>query len=166
MPSDQFDFSGSLETWLETLPRYQQHLLQGLVAAGEQPRAIPQLWFVAAAGGSDTAPFGGRRWPSLFYEKFLDELHKLLCSEDPRYATERKTVMQQLGVGRAAGVAEISAVLGQHLGAAGPFLAPAVAVSLYVIGLTGLRAWCAAQGERAGGSVDEETRQAPPKEDG
>jgi hypothetical protein len=93
-----------------------------------------------------------------FYDRFLDELHDLLCSEE-RYSDERKRLLDEYNAGRTSFVAGVTATLAPYLGTVSPLLSAAVAVVLTVIGQTGLRAWCAMQhdrrNKRRSGSSDE-----------
>lgn len=93
--------------------------------------------------GFGTPPKGYR----LLWDRFLDEMHDLLCSSD-KYVEERKQLLKEYRVGQATLVAGITATIAPHLGSNPPYLAAVVAVTLTVVGRVGLNSWCTIQTER------------------
>jgi hypothetical protein len=132
--------------WIAALPSYQASIVLELRAAGLPLEEVAHAW-LEAAGAGDTAPFGATTGVQLFFDKFLDELHDLLCS-DEKYRAERSELLRSFKTGQATAVASITAAIAPSLSAAPPFLAPAIAVTLCVIGRAGLNAWCLSQSER------------------
>lgn len=137
---------GDENAWIEALPEYQRNTLLELREAGIGFEDLGRVW-LEAAGASNTAPFGAAAGARIFYEKLLDELHDLLCSDD-KYQAERENVLAGFKGGQATAVASITAAIAPLLSAAPPFIAPAVAVAICVVGKAGLGAWCKLQTER------------------
>ncbi len=134
--------------WLAQLPSYQRDLIDMMLAGGNTEEAATVHWLTANT--LNLAPFGGEaRGRSLFVQKFNEEIHAFVCSDD-RYGKERSEVLKQFSMGQTSSVTGISLALAGPLSAAGPFLAPAVALTLVTIGKLGLNAWCAAIRERDG----------------
>jgi hypothetical protein len=88
-----------------------------------------------------------RRRRRLFFNKFQDELHDLLCSEQ-KYTEERHKLLEEYRAGQASFAAAVTAILSPCLGAGTQLVAAAVAVMLTVIGRVGLKTWCGLQAER------------------
>lgn len=136
------------DTWLDQLPTYQREIVNQLLALGSTEEEAAAHWLTADTQG--VAPFGGEaRSRSIFFRKFIDEIHDFLCS-DSRYGKEREEILKQFSLGQATTVSGVAAALSGPLSAAGPLLAPAVALVLVTVGKMGLNAWCATvQEERA-----------------
>lgn len=143
--------TGELSDWIEGLPPYQQDVVRDLVEASPSLEAAAEAWLNVTPGG-DVAPYGVRETASLFFDKFQDELYKLLC-DGASYEATRAELVKELRVGRTAAVAIASAAIAPALGAAAPLIAPAVAIILTAIGHVGLRAWCAMQDDRRAGTA-------------
>ncbi len=137
---------GEERDWLNALPPYQRDVLEQLRSAGVPFEELGRTW-IEASGAANTAPFGVTAGARMFYDRFLDELHDLLCSED-KYAAERDGILQGFKGGQATAVAAVTAAIAEPLAAAPPFLAPAVAVTVCLVGKAGLGAWCDLQEER------------------
>lgn len=132
--------------WVQQLPAYQQELVRQLLAGGAAEEEAAAHWLTANL--QNLAPFGGEaRARTLFFRKFLDEVHDFLCS-DGRYGKEREEVVKQFSLGQTSAVTGISLALAGPLAAASPFLAPAVALILVTVSKMGLNAWCAMMTER------------------
>lgn len=138
--------TGNEAAWLNALPNYQRHILEELQTSGVAFEDLGRAW-LEAAGASNTAPFGVAAGARIFYDKLLDELHDLLCAPD-KYTSERETVLAGFKGGQATAVAAVTATVAPLLAAAPPFLAPAVAIAVCVMGKAGLAAWCQMQTER------------------
>ena len=144
--SNALAFEGDLDQWLGGLPSYQRKLLLGLIKAEPSLEKVAEDWLYVGSA-TDIAPFGGYQGQSLFFQKFLDEMHDLLCAGE-RYEETRTQLKQHVKNGQVAVVSCVTAVVSPALGAAAPLVAPAAAVLLTVISQVGLNAWCAAQAER------------------
>ncbi|MET7742782.1 hypothetical protein [Streptomyces sp. NPDC005385] len=134
------------EYWLSDLPDYQTSSIKSMLDSGMDYEAVASAW-VNGGVASNTAPFSASLGPRIFFEKFLDQMHDLLCTglnyQDERAAITAGFKPKQTGL-----AASISAVIAPHLGASLVFLAPVVAVTLCAIGKMGLGAWCQVQTER------------------
>lgn len=133
------------QAYLDDLPGYQSALVRSLLQSGLSEEEAAAVWLDGAA--KDLATFGSRGTSSLFYRKFIEELHAFLCSEE-RYGADREELLKQFKTGQASAIGLMSAALSPHLGAAGALLAPAIALVLILIGKMGLNAWCAMVSER------------------
>ena len=138
--------AGDLDSWISGLPRYQRGLIQQLSGNGLPVAEIPRVW-LEAGSHADTAPFAGQRGAKVFYDKFLDELHDLLCSPNA-YQQERAEIVGALKGGKPGTVAVTATILANTLPASTSYLQPIVAVALYTVGSMGLSAWCKMQTER------------------
>ena len=133
------------DDWLEALPPYQRQSVEVLLQSGKAPDDIARIW-LTTPGPSNTFPYGGERFASVFYDKFLGELEKFVC-DDPVYATDRRQLLQQAGAGKAFFVGAMAVAMAPHLGAAAALIAPAVALSLQTVSRMGARAWCEARAQ-------------------
>jgi hypothetical protein len=140
------ELDGDIDDWTAGLPSYQQRLVGELVAADPTLESATEVW-LSAGISTDLAPFGVERTRSAYYEKFLDELHDLLCVPN-KYESEKGQLQEQAKVGQAAVVSLLTAVIVPVLGAAAPIVAPAIAITMILISRMGLNAWCAVQTER------------------
>lgn len=93
--------------------------------------------------------------PPDFRERFLDELHRLLCkADDATYEEERTKLVEQFKVGQAGLVGAITTALVPHVGVGATFLGPGVAAALLIIGRVGLGTWCVGQSTRQAASIE------------
>lgn len=146
MSGPVLDFHGDVTEWTAALPAYQQHLIAEIVAADPTLESATEVW-LSAGISTDLAPFGAERVRSAYYEKFLDELHDVLCIPN-KYEHEKGQLQEQAKIGQAAVVSLLTAVIVPVLGAAAPVVAPAIAITMILISRMGLNAWCAVQTER------------------
>lgn len=151
MTSEEIHLEGDLSEWTAGLPVYQRELLDELISVDPGLDGVAATWLSGGAGSADLAPFGVAEGRSLYFEKFLDELHDLLCVAD-KYQEERSELKRQAGSGQAAIVASLTAVIVPVLGAAAPVVAPAIAVVMVLITRMGLSAWCETQTDRRAGA--------------
>lgn len=147
--TDDGSFELAPLNWLSTLPSYQRSLLNTLLATMGHEEAA-RVWLEGGAT-SDNAPFGASTGMKVFFEKFLDELHDLLCTGE-NYEEEKRNALKELGAGKTTAAAYISQQISPHLGASANILAPAVAVILCLVSTIGLRAWCETQSQRRASS--------------
>jgi hypothetical protein len=131
--------------WLEAIPEYQRESFALLLSNSKTPAEVAQIW-LTTSGPSNNFPYGGERFPAVFYEKLIDELEKLVCGDD-KYAQQRQEILNGFGKGKAYVVVAIAVAIAPHLGAAEALLAPAVALILLTVSDMGVNAWCAARAE-------------------
>lgn len=103
--------------------------------------------WLETAGAANTAHFGVASGARIFYYKLRDEIHDLLCSVE-RYDHERLALLQEFKNGQATAVAAVTTTVAPALSAAPPILAPAIAVTLCVIGRAGLRLVVSSSGRK------------------
>lgn len=133
--------TGDLDAWVQSLPRYQQQLLDRMLA-DRDPIEVALAW-LTSAGPTDTAPFGGvRTGVNLFFEKLLEQIHLLMCERSPSYEQERGQLLASAKAGRATLITFVATAVAPHVGAAAALIAPAVAIVLAVVGRAGSEAWC------------------------
>src|SRR6476646_3273682 len=121
------DAIGGNETdWIGALPKYQQDIVNTLLSQGKTPEEIATAW-LSAAGPANTFPFGTHRGTTLFFEKLLDEVEAFICRDD-RYAEDKKKLLTGAEATHAYIVGVISAAIGHTVGAAAPYIAPAIAL--------------------------------------
>jgi len=76
--------------------------------------------------------------------EFTSEMHDLLCSKKRKYEPQRKNLHTQMRRGGpVAIVSSISAALAPYLGQSATVIAPAVVVTVTLVGRVGLNARCA-----------------------
>ncbi|MFB6853029.1 hypothetical protein ACFCWV_11050 [Streptomyces sp. NPDC056341] len=141
------------EYWLSDLPDYQASSIQSMLDSGMDYEAVASAW-VNGGVASNTAPFSASLGPRIFFDKFLDQMHDLLCT-GLDYQEERAAIAAGFKPKQTGLAASISAVIAPHLGASLVFLAPVVAVTLCAIGKMGLGAWCQIQTERRTSNSDQ-----------
>lgn len=146
MSADEIEFWGDVDDWTAGLAPYQRQLVEEIVAADPTLESGTEVW-LSAGISTDLAPFGADKKRSAYYEKFLDELHDLLCVAN-KYEKEKGQLREQAKVGQAAVVSLLTTVVVPVLGAAAPIVAPAIAITMILISRMGLNAWCAVQSER------------------
>lgn len=144
LPDDAF--AGPTTQWLAVLPAYQRRVVEQLLAGGRTPEQAIDLW-LSASGAKDTVKFGGGPSASLVRDKFMEQLHQLLCGGEA-FADERSEIAKLVG-SREAMVAYLTTGLAAHLGTSEAWIAPIVVLAVIATGKMGLRAWCAAFTESA-----------------
>ncbi|SRR6266536_4453403 len=133
-------FDGELTDWVNVLPAYQQKLV-GDMLSNRKPVDVAVAW-LSSTGPKDTASFGTiRKGIDLFYDNLLSEIHSLLC-RPTGYPDERREVIRSAKVGRTAFVTAVCTAVGPHVGMSPVVLAPAVAITLAVVGQAGRGAVC------------------------
>jgi len=86
-------------------------------------------------------------FPSSVTDRFFVEMHELLCKTSAKYRQDRQRLTREFKVGEASLSAAIAATVAPYLGGSSIVVAPAVAVTLTMIGRAGLSTWCAQRGE-------------------
>lgn len=136
---------GGGDGWIQTLPLYQRTSVEQLLGQGKSPEEVAQLW-LSTPGFSNTSPYGSQRFAAVFYDKLLEELEQLIC-DDPKYAEDRKRILQQAAAAKTVIVASIATVIAPHLGVSAVLIVPSIALILHVTSGMGTNAWCAARKE-------------------
>lgn len=144
MTTDIASILAARTEWLSDLPAYQRDLVDQLAQGRDLPDAA-QAWL--QAGSPNTAPFGALQGARIFFDKVLDEIHDLLCSED-KFQEERASLAQEYGAGKITFTAGVTTYISPVLGADPTMLTPVIAIVLTIISQAGLKAWCAMQSER------------------
>jgi hypothetical protein len=88
-------------------------------------------------------PVKPKPYPSTLGERFLCEIHELLCQKSEKYEDDRKRLRKDFRVGEAGLVAGVTATISPYLGGSAIMVAPAVAITFTIIGRAGLATWCA-----------------------
>lgn len=89
------------------------------------------------------APIKPKPYPSTLGERFICEIHELLCQQSEKYEDDRKQLSERFRVGEAGLVAGVTATISPYLGGSAIVVAPAVAITFTIIGRAGLATWCA-----------------------
>lgn len=130
-----------LDDWLAALPAYQRSVVSEMLKTSE-PASVAIAW-LNASGQTDTAPFGTvRLGASLFYQKLLEQLRELLCGSSSEYESERGQLAIGAKAGQATVVTLISGTVAPVVGVSPVLLAPAVALTLFVIAKAGRETAC------------------------
>ena len=134
LPSFEFD------ELLSALKPYQSKIMLQLKEKNGVEEAA-KIWF-SANGPSDTQKFGGSDPNGLasFWEKFNSEFRLFIC--DKKYKKERGELLATAKPTCFVVVTGISGYIGSSLGFAPSFLAPSVAMMVYLVGKVGINAWC------------------------
>jgi hypothetical protein len=82
-------------------------------------------------------------YPSTLAERFICEIHELLCQKSEKYENDRERLRKDFRVGEAGLVAGVTATISPYLGGSAIVVAPAVAITFTIIGRAGLATWCA-----------------------
>lgn len=127
--------------WVNALPAYQQSVLRKMLEVAE-PEDVAAAW-LGATGHEDTATYGSvRLGASLFYRNLLEELRSLLCEPDGAYLSERTDLVATSKAGHAAVVTFVSGTLAPAVGVSPVLIAPAVALTLFVLARAGRETAC------------------------
>src|SRR5437879_1670170 len=100
--------------WLDTLPPFQRQSIDALLASGKTYEEVAQLW-LTTPGPANTFPFGGERFASVFYDKFMGELERFVC-DDESYSDDRHGLLEKLDAGKALWIAAMATALAPRLG--------------------------------------------------
>lgn len=131
---------GSIDEWVEGLPSYQREHIK-LMMTSASPTDVAIEW-LSNSGSAETAPFGGVRvGATLFYDKLLVEIQKVICGNE-EYENERKEIVSAGNAGKMFIVAAISTAVAPHVGAVAVVIGPAVALILAVVGKAATGAAC------------------------
>lgn len=74
-------------------------------------------------------------------------MHELLCKNSAKYRQDRQRLARDFKVGEAGLAAAITATIVPYLGGSSVVVAPAVAVTLTMIGRASLSTWCSQRGD-------------------
>lgn len=161
MASDLDSLFSDPDDLLDALPAYQRQSVDTLLNSGKSPEEVAQLW-LTTPGPSNTFPFGGERFASVFYDKLLDELEKFIC-DDKEYLAERRELISKVEAGKVVATSFMTTVIATHLGTTPALLTPAVVLILISVSRIGRRAWCEARAEVRKASQDP-SKPLPPAE--
>lgn len=133
-----------LNSWTESLKEYQRTTIKELVSIhGEEGAA--RAW-LTAQGSSDISPFGATQNISLFWNKLNEEFRKFIC-DDTAYVKEKEELGKHAELTKPLLISAISSAIGATIGYAATFIAPAVAILLYLVGKMAINAYCNMQPE-------------------
>jgi hypothetical protein len=134
---------------MEAVPPYQR---DQFLAATEGVDVSPQVAEAMAASWLNAEPavtrqFGGAGSSKPLFHLFVAELHAFLCTNDARYANERKALAAQLDWSNkkaavSALITSLAGVVGAKLGVVAGLLVGPCALLLFVIARMGQTAWC------------------------
>lgn len=130
-----------IDEWISILKPYQREIIINLVDRYGAEEAINQ-WMMAN-GPVDTVKFGGMpdNEKSKFSDRFKDEINKFICGH-PSYSKYREEYLKLNEGTKTALVTSISSFLGAKLGVSVSILAPAIVLTLYLVGKMGINAYC------------------------
>jgi hypothetical protein len=137
----QIKFDGEPDDWIDALDPHQADSIRDMLAAGESPDGAALNW-LAKASPEDIVNFGGASGPRAYYERVMDEIHKLICGGDPAYDKLRKDISGLVEQHKGEVVGMIAASLGATVGLSAALLAPVVAIVLSFVSEVGVNAWC------------------------
>lgn len=135
-----------LDSWLTTLPAYQQRTVRQLLSSSGDPLEAASKWLAAAPGF--TSPFGGKRNPRPLVNQVIEEIRGLLCG-DPKYEKDRAQIAEKAGPTQAWLVSTVTVALAAKLGTASAVLAPVVVLVFVSFGKCTLNAVCKVWNEQA-----------------
>lgn len=145
MPDDSIALSGDLDVWLSGLAPAERSLVDEVVASHDSLEDAARAWLGGTAG-VNLAPYGASRGGSVFFDRFVNEIRELLCTNSEKYANERSELQTLVSNGKqAVAASSITLALASTLGIAAALLGPAIAVMLALIAKMGVRAWCSSR---------------------
>ncbi|RXG91568.1 hypothetical protein EAS62_24115 [Bradyrhizobium zhanjiangense] len=80
-----------------------------------------------------------------YWKRVKQELHLLICTDDPKYASLRKHLGKESKPTQIAIVTSIAGTIGAYIGVAAAVIGPFVTLGLMALLQVGHNAWCAAQ---------------------
>ena len=81
-------------SWLESLPKYQENIINELYSQSGDYDQVALSWLNASMPMN--FPFGTEKGHSLFYEKILDEVEAFFSGDD-RYKDSRLAILKESG---------------------------------------------------------------------
>lgn len=88
---------------------------------------------------------GGIGWPSNLWQLTKEEIRKIICTEDPKYASLRGDLSKQSNVTSEVLLAVISSAVTSRLGLEAGLITPFVVLTLMSVLRAGKEAWCVKQ---------------------
>lgn len=130
-----------MDEWVSILKPYQKEIVINLVDKYGAEEAINQ-WMMAN-GPVDNVKFGGasNNEKDKFSDRFKIEINKFICGH-PSYSSYREEYSKLNAGTKTAIVSSISSLLGAKLGISASILAPAIVLTLYLVGKIGVNAYC------------------------
>lgn len=132
-------------SWLESLPKYQENIINELYSQSGDYDQVALSWLNTSMPMN--FPFGTEKGHSLFYEKILDEVEAFFSGDD-RYKDSRLAILKESGATQSFIIGAISAALSPILGTSAVFLAPIIAITLVTMAKMGINAWLAMRKEK------------------
>lgn len=133
------------ERWLETLPDYQQTIIQLLYEEKGDYEEVAKAWLTSSI--SMTVSFGTEKGKSIYFEKILDEIELFLIG-DEKYKDSRLAILKESGAVQNYAVGLLSVALSPILGSSSVFLSPVIAIICLTITKIGVNAWLAMRKEK------------------
>jgi hypothetical protein len=133
--------------WISELRPYQRNLVHQLSPTVELSEESVIAWFESFGNPSTTAQFSAGSRSRPYYEKFVEQLYRLLCSPN-HYIEERAQIAKDFKAGQTTLSTAIATAIAPHMDATPTVLVPAVAISLTLAGKMTLNAWCEVQKEK------------------
>lgn len=144
-------FTDNADSWIQSLPRYQQVRLNSLLNTGITLEEAADKWL--SANVENTYPFGAEKKDNVFVDRIRDEMRLFLCGSE-EYESVRSKIKSNGNIVHTYFVGVLSAAIATQLGFAAAFLAPVIALILASISQIGLNAWCKMKEQ----TVDQESR--------
>ena len=129
----------SIESWLGELKPYQANTLRELLKTSD-PEQVAKTW-ISSNGPQNTIQFGGVGDRNAFWDQLIEEFNAFIC-DDRSYAKEKKAIVGETAPAKMILISSISGALGAKLGFSAALLAPAITLSLVVVGKMGRNAYC------------------------
>ena len=129
----------TIESWLGELKPYQANTLRELLRTND-PEQAAKAW-LSSNGPQNTIQFGGVGDRNAFWDQFIEEFNAFVC-DDRSYSKEKKTLVGETASAKMMLISTISGVLGAKLGFSAALLAPAITLTLAIVGKMGRNAYC------------------------
>lgn len=126
--------------WVESLPKYQQTVINELLASGLDEEAVAETW-LSRTGPDNNFGFGAGAASANYLASVKVEFRKLVCG-DPIYETLRKEAAKIWNGSKYSVVSVIAIGVAAQIGVAVAVITPVVALLLAAVGKVGLNAWC------------------------
>ncbi len=111
--------------------------------------------------GEGLAIKGGETWPHNIFSRIGNEIHVLLCTDDPKYDTTRERLKGEGTTAANVIIYVASNAIASHAGMAVALCVPLVCVILAAIAKMGLSAWCTNPNLDSGAPSNSEEDQPP-----
>lgn len=129
---------------LDTLPPAEAANIRYLEASGMEPLEIGSYLVAQGEGAYSTRSLG--RDAAEYWQRLKHEMHLLICTDDPKYASMRQGFGKESNVTSAVALSMLSSAVSAHLGIEAGLATPLVALTLLALLRTNKEAWCAQVG--------------------